>query len=57
MITDLADEKGLETLLTVLDAEFIEEELLRKAGLNRDEQQQILCATNAEYDAKKIETA
>ena len=31
--------------------------LLRKAGLNRDEQQQILSATNAEYDAKKIETA
>ena len=110
MITDLADEKGLETLLKVLDAEFIEEEcdrvdeavsyfwnlrreygqsmetylsimhqakmrmkkedptttigdkayavrLLRKAGLNRDEQQQILSATNAEYDAKKIETA
>jgi hypothetical protein len=31
--------------------------LVRKAGLNREEQQQVLSATNAEYDAKKIETA
>ena len=31
--------------------------LLKKAGLNREEQQQVLSATNAEYDAKKIETA
>ena len=31
--------------------------LLRKACLNREEQQQVLSATNAEYDAKKIETA
>ncbi len=30
--------------------------LLKKAGLTREEQQQILSATNTEYDAKKIET-
>jgi hypothetical protein len=31
--------------------------MLKKAGLTREEQQQVLSATNAEYDAKKIETA
>ena len=31
--------------------------MLKKAGLTREEQQQVLSATNAEYNAKKIETA
>ncbi len=31
--------------------------LLKKAGLTGEEQQQVLRATNTEYDAQKIETA